>query len=178
MMDATLPKVAEPRAFDSVLIANRGEIALRVQRACRELGLKTVMIYSEADKDADYLKAADTAICIGPASPGQSYLNAPAILLAMELTGAGAVHPGYGFLSERASFSEAVEAAGAVFIGPHADAIRTMGDKIAAKRAMMEAGVPCVPGPDSALPDDMAEVSKIAAEIGYPVIVKIGRAHV
>jgi acetyl-CoA carboxylase, biotin carboxylase subunit len=101
------------------------------------------MIYSEADKDADYLKAADTCICIGPASPGQSYLNAPAILLAMELTGAGAVHPGYGFLSERASFSEAVEAAGAVFIGPRADAIRTMGDKIAAKRAMMEAGVPC-----------------------------------
>lgn len=97
MMDAALPKVAEPRAFDSVLIANRGEIALRVQRACRELGLKTVMIHSEADKDADYLKAADTAICIGPASPGQSYLNAPAILLAMELTGAGAVHPGYGF---------------------------------------------------------------------------------
>lgn len=173
MMDASLPKAAaEQRAFDSVLIANRGEIALRVQRACRELGLKTIMVYSEADKDADYLKAADTAICIGPASPGQSYLNVPAILLAMKLTGAGAVHPGYGFLSERASFSQAVEEAGAVFIGPRADAIRTMGDKIAAKRAMMEAGVPCVPGPDSALPDDMAEVSKIAAEMGYPVIVK------
>ncbi len=174
MMDLSCAKTetTQPRAFDSVLIANRGEIALRVQRACRELGLKTIMICSEADRDADYLKSADTTICIGPASPGQSYLNKSAILIAMRLTGAGAVHPGYGFLSESAAFSEAVEEAGAVFIGPQADAIRTMGDKIAAKKAMIEAGVPCVPGPDSALPDDLAEVRKIAADIGYPVIVK------
>jgi len=171
-ISSTMPDTANSKAFDSVLIANRGEIALRVQRACRELGLRSIMVCSEADKGADYLAAADTSICIGPASPGQSYLNKSAILLAMKLTGAGAVHPGYGFLSENAAFSEAVEDMGAVFIGPRADAIRTMGDKIAAKKAMMAAGVPCVPGPDSALPDDVAEIARIAAEIGYPVIVK------
>ncbi|MFB9949043.1 acetyl-CoA carboxylase biotin carboxylase subunit [Rhizobium puerariae] len=166
------PSTAVQKPFDSVLVANRGEIALRVQRACRELGLRTVMVCSEADRDADYLTMADTAVCIGPAPPGQSYLNKPAILLAMQLTGAGAVHPGYGFLSENAAFAEAVEEAGAVFIGPGASAIRTMGDKIAAKKAMMAAGVPCVPGPDSALPEDMQEIADIAGGIGYPVIVK------
>lgn len=160
------------RLFDTVLIANRGEIAVRIQRACREFNLRTVMICSEADKDADYLRTADQVICIGPPPPGQSYLNRSAILLAMKLTGAGAVHPGYGFLSENAAFSEAIEANGGVFIGPSADAIRTMGDKIAAKKAMMAAGVPCVPGPDQALSDDRSEVAKIAASIGYPVIVK------
>ncbi|AYD03760.1 acetyl-CoA carboxylase biotin carboxylase subunit [Neorhizobium sp. NCHU2750] len=173
-MDVTSAKTVagNPAVFDSVLIANRGEIALRIQRACRELGLKTVMVHSTADSNADYLKSADLSVCIGPASPGQSYINKSAILLAAKLTGAGAIHPGYGFLSENAGFAQAVEDMGLVFIGPPAEAIRTMGDKIAAKRAMLAAGVPCVPGPDTALPDDTAEIARIAEEIGYPVIVK------
>ncbi|MEY9783559.1 acetyl-CoA carboxylase biotin carboxylase subunit [Sinorhizobium fredii] len=158
--------------FDTVLIANRGEIALRVQRACRELGLRTVMICSDADRDAPYRTTADEFICIGPAAPGQSYLNQAAVLLAARSSGAGAIHPGYGFLSENAGFAQAVEAAGLIFVGPPASAIRTMGDKIAAKRAMIEAGVPCVPGPDEALPDDIASVTAIASDIGYPVIIK------
>ncbi|AGS25821.1 acetyl-CoA carboxylase biotin carboxylase subunit [Rhizobium etli] len=160
------------RRFDTVLIANRGEIALRVQRACRELGLKTVAICSEADRDAPYGETADSFLCIGPANAAKSYLNKDAILLAAQLTGAGAIHPGYGFLSESAAFSEAIEAAGVVFIGPDASAIATMGDKIAAKRAMLAAGVPCVPGPETELPDDRAIVEKTAQEIGYPVIIK------
>ncbi|MCF1464330.1 acetyl-CoA carboxylase biotin carboxylase subunit [Agrobacterium vitis] len=160
------------RPFDTVLIANRGEIALRIQRACRELGLRTVMICSEADRDAPYGATGDEFICIGPSAPGRSYLNQSAILLAMRASGAGAVHPGYGFLSENADFAEAVEQAGLTFIGPPASAIRIMGDKIAAKRAMIEAGVPCVPGPDTALGEDMADIAEIAAKIGYPVIIK------
>ena len=158
--------------FDTVMIANRGEIATRIQRACRDLGLKTVVVCSEADRDASYGKTAEVFLCIGPASPAKSYLNKDAILLAARLTGATAIHPGYGFLSENALFAEAVESAGLTFIGPAADAIATMGDKIAAKRAMIAAGVPCVPGPDTALPDDPKRVEEIALDIGYPVIIK------
>ncbi|MBR0750911.1 acetyl-CoA carboxylase biotin carboxylase subunit [Bradyrhizobium jicamae] len=158
--------------FDTVLIANRGEIALRIQRACRAMGLKTVAIHSEADRDARYVALADQALCIGPAPASRTYLNAAAILLAAEVSGAQAIHPGYGFLSESAAFAEQIARAGLTFIGPPADCIRTMGDKVAAKRAMRAAGVPCVPGPDSALPDDPAEVRAIAREIGYPVIIK------
>jgi len=158
--------------FDTVLIANRGEIALRIQRACQALGLRTVAVYSEADRDAVYVRQADQALCIGPAAPGQSYLNQAAILFAAQLSGAQAIHPGYGFLSENAGFVARVEEAGLSFIGPSAACIRTMGDKVAAKRAMRAAGVPCVPGPDNSLPDDPAAVLAIAREIGYPVIVK------
>ena len=158
--------------FDKVLIANRGEIALRIQRACRELGVKTVAVYSEPDADARYVRLADDAICIGPASPGQSYLNAAALLFAAHVSGAEAVHPGYGFLSENADFATAVEAAGLTFIGPAPQSIRAMGDKVAAKRAMRAAGVPCVPGPDGSLPDDPDAIMRIADEIGFPVIVK------
>ncbi|WP_158746668.1 acetyl-CoA carboxylase biotin carboxylase subunit [Acidisphaera sp. L21] len=158
--------------FDTVLIANRGEIALRIQRACRGLGLRTVAVYSEADADAPYLQAADQALCIGPPAPGQSYLNQAAILFAAKISGAQAIHPGYGFLSENAGFAARVEAAGLVFVGPSAECIRTMGDKVAAKRAMRTAGVPCVPGPDQALPSGPAAIHAIADAIGYPVIVK------
>jgi acetyl-CoA carboxylase biotin carboxylase subunit len=158
--------------FDTVLIANRGEIAARIQRACRELGLETVAICSEADRQAPYGQTADTFLCVGPANAAKSYLNQNAILIAARLTGAGAIHPGYGFLSENAAFSQAVEDAGLVFIGPDARSISTMGDKIAAKRAMIAAGVPCVPGPDTALPEDAATVERIANEIGYPIIIK------
>ncbi|NSY50556.1 acetyl-CoA carboxylase biotin carboxylase subunit [Agrobacterium tumefaciens] len=158
--------------FDTVLIANRGEIAARIQRACRELGLKTVAICSEADRQAPYGQTADTFLCVGPANAAKSYLNQNAILIAARLTVAGAIHPGYGFLSENAAFSQAVEDAGLVFIGPDARSISTMGDKIAAKRAMIAAGVPCVPGPDTALPEDAATVERIANEIGYPIIIK------
>ena len=158
--------------FDKVLIANRGEIALRIQRACRAMGLKTVVIHSEIDRDARYVAFADQALCIGPAPASRTYLNAAAILLAAEVSGAQAIHPGYGFLSESADFADKVAQAGLTFIGPPADCIRTMGDKVAAKRAMREAGVPCVPGPDSALSDDPAEVRATAREMGYPVIIK------
>jgi acetyl-CoA carboxylase biotin carboxylase subunit len=158
--------------FDKVLIANRGEIALRIQRACRAMGLKTVVIHSEADSDTRYVALADQALCIGPAPASSTYLNVAAILLAAEVSGAQAIHPGYGFLSENAEFAERVARAGLTFIGPPADCIRTMGDKVAAKRAMRSAGVPCVLGPDSALPDDLAEVHAIARDIGYPVIIK------
>ena len=158
--------------FDTVLIANRGEIALRILRACRSLGLKTVAIHSEADRDLRHVQLADKRLCIGPASARESYLNIASILLAARATGAGAIHPGYGFLSENAGFAEAVEKAGLVFIGPPAEAIRTMGDKIAAKEAMRAAGVPCVPGSGGALPDEDWRVRHIAAETGYPVIVK------
>ncbi|MBI5278388.1 MAG: acetyl-CoA carboxylase biotin carboxylase subunit [Burkholderiales bacterium] len=158
--------------FDTVLIANRGEIALRVLRACRGLGLKVVAVHSEADRDAPYLKLADQALCIGPAAPAQSYLNQAAILAAAQVSGAQAIHPGYGFLSENAVFVEQVEQAGLTFIGPSSACIRTMGDKVSAKREMRAAGVPCVPGPDSTLPDDADAVRAIARDIGYPVIVK------
>ncbi|MDO3524642.1 acetyl-CoA carboxylase biotin carboxylase subunit [Ralstonia pseudosolanacearum] len=158
--------------FDTVLIANRGEIALRIQRACRGLGLRTVAVYSEADRDAVYVRQADQALCIGPASPTSSYLNQAALLAAARVSGAQAIHPGYGFLSENAGFVARVTDAGLTFIGPSADCIRTMGDKVSAKRAMREAGVPCVPGPDTSLPEDPAEVLVIAHGIGFPVIVK------
>jgi len=158
--------------FDSVLIANRGEIALRIQRACRVLGLRTIAAHSEADRDAPHVRAADTAVCIGPAPAARSYLDPAAILLAAEATGADAIHPGYGFLSENADFAEAVTRAGLAFIGPNADCIRTMGDKVAAKSAMLRAGVPCVPGPDAGLPDDLEAARGIVEELGYPVILK------
>ncbi|MFO1308523.1 MAG: acetyl-CoA carboxylase biotin carboxylase subunit [Burkholderiales bacterium] len=158
--------------FDKILIANRGEIALRVQRACRELGIKTVVVHSEADRDAKYVRLADESVCIGPAPSSHSYLNIPAIISAAEVTDAQAIHPGYGFLSENADFAEKVERSGFVFIGPRADTIRLMGDKVSAKVAMTKAGVPCVPGSDGALPDDPKEVVKIARAVGYPVIIK------
>ena len=158
--------------FKKILVANRGEIALRIQRACRELGVKAVMVYSEADRDAKYVKLADEAVCIGPPPSALSYLNMPAIISAAEVTDSEAIHPGYGFLSENADFAERVEKSGFVFIGPTPDAIRTMGDKVAAKQAMIRAGVPCVPGSEGALPDDPVEVKGIARSIGYPVIVK------
>ncbi len=158
--------------FDKILIANRGEIALRIQRACRELGIKTVAVHSEADRDAKYVKLADESVCIGPAPSGQSYLNIPAVISAAEVTDAEAIHPGYGFLSENADFAERVEQSGFVFIGPRAETIRLMGDKVSAKDMMKKAGVPCVPGSDGALPDNPAEIIRIAKKIGYPVIIK------
>ncbi len=158
--------------FEKILIANRGEIALRVQRACRELGIKTVAVHSEADREAKYVKLADESVCIGPAASGLSYLNIPAVISAAEVTDAEAIHPGYGFLSENADFAERVEQSGFVFIGPRAETIRLMGDKISAKEAMTKAGVPCVPGSKGALPDDSEELMKIAKKIGYPVIIK------
>ena len=155
-----------------VLIANRGEIALRVLRACREMGIAPVAVHSEADKDSLHVKLADESVCIGPAPSPQSYLNIPAIIAAAEVTGADAVHPGYGFLAENANFAEQVEQSGFIFIGPRADTIRLMGDKVSAKQAMQEAGVPCVPGSDGALPDDPETIIKTAAKVGYPVIIK------
>src|SRR4051794_16421481 len=158
--------------FDTVLIANRGEIALRIQRACRGLGLRTVAVHSAADADAPYVRQADQALCIGRAAARQSYLNQATILFAATVSGAQAIHPGYGFLSENAEFAAEVENAGLVFVGPSAACIRTMGDKVAAKRAMRGAGVPCVPGPDEPLPGDPAAIQAIARGIGYPVMVK------
>ena len=158
--------------FGKILIANRGEIALRIQRACREMGIKTVVVYSEADAEAKYVKLADESVCIGPAASSGSYLNMPAIISAAEVTDAEAIHPGYGFLAENADFAERVDQSGFVFIGPRAETIRLMGDKVSAKNAMKKAGVPVVPGIDSALPDDPKEIIKIARDIGYPVIIK------
>jgi len=158
--------------FEKILIANRGEIALRIQRACREMGIKTVVVHSEADKDAKYVKLADESVCIGPAPSSLSYLNMPAIISAAEVTDAEAIHPGYGFLSENADFAERVEKSGFVFIGPRSDSIRLMGDKVSAKQAMIRAGVPCVPGSDGALTDDPKEIIQTARRVGYPVIIK------
>ena len=158
--------------FKKILIANRGEIALRIQRACRDLGIRTVVVHSEADREAKYVKLADESVCIGPAPSSASYLNVPAIISAAEVTDAEAIHPGYGFLSENADFAEGVEKSGFVFIGPRPETIRLMGDKVSAKQAMTKAGVPCVPGSDGALPEDPAEVLRIARKIGYPVIIK------
>lgn len=158
--------------FEKILIANRGEIALRVQRACRELGIKTVAVHSEADREAQYVHLADESVCIGPAPSGQSYLNIPAVISAAEVTDAEAIHPGYGFLSENADFAERVEQSGFVFIGPRAETIRLMGDKVSAKEAMRKAGVPCVPGSEGALGDDPEEILREAKRIGYPVIIK------
>ena len=140
--------------FKKILVANRGEIALRIQRACSELGIKAVMVYSEADRDAKYVKLAQEAVCIGPAPSALSYLNMPAIISAAEVTDAEAIHPGYGFLSENANFAERVEQSGFQFIGPTPESIRLMGDKVSAKHAMIEAGVPTVPGSDGPLPED------------------------
>jgi acetyl-CoA carboxylase biotin carboxylase subunit len=158
--------------FEKILIANRGEIALRVQRACRELGIKTVAVHSEADADAKYVMLADESVCIGPPPSQGSYLNIPAIISAAEVTGAEAIHPGYGFLSENADFAERVENSGFVFIGPRAETIRLMGDKISAKSAMKAAGVPVVPGSEGQLPEDPKEIKKLAEQIGYPILIK------
>jgi acetyl-CoA carboxylase biotin carboxylase subunit len=158
--------------FGKVLIANRGEIALRIQRACRELGIKTVVVHSEADRDAKYVKLADESVCIGPPPSNLSYLNVPAIISAAEVTDAEAIHPGYGFLSENADFAERIESSGFVFIGPRPETIRLMGDKVSAKDAMKAAGVPCVPGSEGALPEVPKEILRIAKEVGYPVIIK------
>ena len=158
--------------FKKILIANRGEIALRVQRACKEMGIRAVMVYSEADREAKYVKLADEAICIGPAPSPQSYLNMPAIIAAAEVTDAEAIHPGYGFLAENADFAERVEKSGFTFLGPGPDAIRIMGDKVSAKQAMIKAGVPCVPGSEGELSDDPVQLKRIAKQIGYPVIIK------
>jgi acetyl-CoA carboxylase biotin carboxylase subunit len=158
--------------FEKILIANRGEIALRIQRACRELGIRTVVVHSVADTDAKYVRLADESVCIGPAPAAQSYLNIPAIISAAEVTDAEAIHPGYGFLAENADFAEKVEGSGFVFIGPRPENIRMMGDKVSAKKAMQKAGVPCVPGSEDALPDDSKEIVRIARRVGYPVIIK------
>lgn len=158
--------------FEKVLIANRGEIALRIQRACRELEIKSVAIYSEADKDAKYVKLADESVCIGPAKSAGSYLNIPSIIAAAEITNAQAIHPGYGFLSENAEFAKQVEGSGFIFIGPRSEAIAAMGDKVRAKEVMVKAGVPVVPGSIGELPLDHKEVGKIAKKIGYPIIIK------
>jgi len=158
--------------FEKILIANRGEIALRIQRACREMGIKTVVVHSEADREAKYVRLADESVCIGPAASRDSYLNMPAIIAAAEVTDAEAIHPGYGFLSENADFADRVEKSGFVFIGPRPESIRLMGDKVSAKQAMIEAGVPVVPGSPGALPEDPAEILRLASEVGYPVIIK------
>jgi len=158
--------------FEKILIANRGEIALRIQRACRELGVKTVVVHSEADRDAKYVRLADESVCVGPAASRDSYLNMPAIISAAEVTDSEAIHPGYGFLSENADFAERVEKSGFVFIGPRPETIRMMGDKVSAKQAMIASGVPVVPGSEGALPDDPAEILRVAQEVGYPVIIK------
>jgi len=158
--------------LDKVVIANRGEIALRVLRACKELGIKTVAVHSTADRDLKHVLLADEAICIGPASSLESYLNIPRIISAAEVTGAVAIHPGYGFLSENADFAEQVENSGFIFVGPKADTIRMMGDKVSAISAMKKAGVPCVPGSDGPLSLDDAKNKAIAKRIGYPVIIK------
>jgi acetyl-CoA carboxylase biotin carboxylase subunit len=158
--------------FEKILIANRGEIALRIQRACRDMGIKTVVVHSEADSEAKYVKLADESVCIGPAASSASYLNIPAIISAAEVTDAEAIHPGYGFLAENPDFAERVDKSGFIFIGPQAETIRLMGDKVNAKQVMSKAGVLCVPGSDGPLPDAPEEVLKIARKIGYPVIVK------
>ncbi|MBV8048784.1 MAG: acetyl-CoA carboxylase biotin carboxylase subunit, partial [Paludibacterium sp.] len=158
--------------FEKILIANRGEIALRIQRACREMGIKTVVVHSEADREAKYVKLADESVCIGPAPSGKSYLNIPAIIAAAEVTDAQAIHPGYGFLSENADFAERVEQSGFVFIGPRPETIRLMGDKVSAKDAMLAAKVPCVPGSEGALPDSPEDIVRTARKAGYPVIIK------
>ncbi|MCW5772637.1 MAG: acetyl-CoA carboxylase biotin carboxylase subunit [Rhodospirillaceae bacterium] len=157
--------------FDKVLIANRGEIALRIHRACREMGIKTVAVHSTADADAMHVRLADESVCIGPPAARDSYLNMPAIVSAAIITGADAIHPGYGFLSENAKFAELVEEHGLTFIGPSPDHIRMMGDKVAAKKAMRSLNVPCVPGTDDAV-TDLDEARRIAEEIGYPVLIK------
>lgn len=159
------------KKIEKILIANRGEIALRILRACKEMGIKTVAVHSSADRDLKHVKMADETVCIGPAAAKESYLNVPSLIAAAEVTGADAIHPGYGFLSENAEFAEAVEKSGLIFIGPKADTIRLMGDKVSAIEAMEKAGVPCVPG-TGVLSNDDNENKRLAKEIGYPVIIK------
>ena len=158
--------------LEKVVIANRGEIALRILRACKELGIKTVAVHSTADRELKHVLLADETVCIGPAQSAKSYLNIPAIIAAAEVTGADAIHPGYGFLSENADFAEQVESSGFIFIGPTADVIRLMGDKVSAINAMKKAGVPCVPGSDGPLTSDITRNKEIAKRIGYPIIIK------
>lgn len=158
--------------LDKVVIANRGEIALRILRACKELGIKTVAVHSEVDRDLMHVRLADETVCIGPANSAQSYLNIPAIISAAEITDAVAIHPGYGFLAENADFADSVEKSGFIFVGPRADSIRMMGDKVSAICAMKEAGVPCVPGSDGPLTEDSDKNIQIARKIGFPVIIK------
>jgi acetyl-CoA carboxylase biotin carboxylase subunit len=158
--------------IEKIVIANRGEIALRILRACKELGIKTVAVHSEADRDLKHVLLADESVCIGPASSSESYLNVPAIISAAEVTDSVAIHPGYGFLSENADFAERVENSGFIFIGPKAETIRVMGDKVAAIEAMQEAGVPTVPGSNGPLDGDSASIKRMATQIGYPVIIK------
>src|SRR3954454_6429196 len=158
--------------FGKILIANRGEIALRIQRACRELGIRTVVVHSEADTEAKYVKLADESVCIGAPPASASYVNITEIISAAEVTDAQAIHPGYGFLSENADFAEKVGRSGFLFIGPHPENIRLMGDKVSAKQAMIKAGVPTVPGSEGPLPEDAKEIIKIARKVGYPVIIK------
>ena len=158
--------------LEKIVIANRGEIALRILRACRELGIKTVAVHSSADNNLKHVLLADETVCIGPPQSADSYLNMPAIISAAEVTDAGGIHPGYGFLSENADFAERCETSGFEFIGPRADAIRLMGDKVSAIRAMKSAGVPCVPGSDGPLGEDTDENMRLAREIGYPIIIK------
>ena len=158
--------------FHRILIANRGEIAVRIIRACREMNIETVAVYSTEDKNALHVQMATEAVCIGSARAKDSYLNIPNILSSALLKGCEAIHPGYGFLSENADFAEQVESSGFIFIGPTADVIHLMGDKVSAKKAMLESGVPCVPGSDGALPENENEIITIAQKIGYPVIIK------
>jgi len=158
--------------IEKILIANRGEIALRILRACRELGIKTVAVHSEADRDLKHVRLADESVCIGPPPSSESYLNIPAVISAAEVTDAIAIHPGYGFLSENADFAERVEECGFIFIGPRPETIRLMGDKVSAIKAMKAAGVPCVPGSDGPLGEDDEENLRIARQIGYPIIIK------
>ena len=158
--------------LDKIVIANRGEIALRILRACRELNIRSVAVHSTADRELKHVLLADESVCIGPPSSAKSYLNIPAVISAAEVTGAAAIHPGYGFLAENADFAEQVERSGFVFIGPKAETIRLMGDKVSAIQAMKQAGVPCVPGSDGPLDDNHEKNRRLAAGIGYPIIVK------
>ncbi|HET9679280.1 MAG TPA: biotin carboxylase N-terminal domain-containing protein, partial [Gammaproteobacteria bacterium] len=158
--------------LDKIVIANRGEIALRILRACKELGVKTVAVHSAADRDLKHVLLADESVCIGPASSAESYLNMPAIISAAEVTDAVGIHPGYGFLSENADFAERVESSGFAFIGPRAESIRLMGDKVSAIQAMQKANIPTVPGSGGALDDDAERNRQLARDIGYPIIIK------
>ncbi|MFK8068393.1 MAG: acetyl-CoA carboxylase biotin carboxylase subunit [Gammaproteobacteria bacterium] len=158
--------------LEKIVIANRGEIALRILRACREMGIKTVAVHSEADRDLKHVRLADESVCIGPASSTDSYLSVPAVLSAAEVTDAVAIHPGYGFLSENAQFADRVEKSGFIFIGPKAETIEIMGDKVSAIKAMKASGVPCVPGSDGIIDDNMIRNKRLAKEIGYPIIIK------
>src|SRR5574338_648849 len=155
--------------LDKVVIANRGEIALRILRACHALGIRTVAVHSTVDRNLKHVAMADESVCIGPAPSAQSYLDMAAIIAAAEVTDSQGIHPGYGFLSENADFAERVEKSGFVFIGPRPETIRLMGDKVSAKSAMIKTGVPCVPGSEGALPEDPKEIIRIARSIGYPV---------